>query len=109
MLLAQGLLALLVGSLLLTNSEASLRAFAPFLGLYWLVGGIFDILEGIVQRDEHGIWRWSVLGGVLAIGAGLLWLSRVVAGSDSFPIWLSTLTGLTAIASGASNILWAWR
>src|SRR5438128_1176035 len=80
MLLAQGILALLIGSLLLTNSEASLRAFAPFLGIYWLVGGLFDILEGLIQRDEHGIWRWSVLGGALAIGAGLLWLSRVVAG-----------------------------
>jgi uncharacterized membrane protein HdeD (DUF308 family)/cytochrome c2 len=109
MLLAQGILALLVGALLLTNTDASLRAFAPFLGLFWLVGGVLDILEGLAQRGDDDIWRWSLLGGVFSIAAGLLWLSRVWLGAETLPVWLSTLIAAAAIAGGAANIYWAWR
>jgi cytochrome c len=109
MLLAQGILALLVGSLLLTNTDASLRAFAPFLSIYWLVGGVLDILEGIAQRGDDDIWRWSLLGGTLSIVAGLLWLSRILLGAGTLPLWLSMLIAAAAVASGAANIIWAWR
>ena len=108
MLLGQGILALLVGTLLLTNTDASLRAFAPFLALYWLTGGILDILEGRVQRGDVLSWRWSIAGGVLAITVGLVWFSGIVLGADTPPAWLMPVMAVVAMASGAANIIWAW-
>lgn len=109
MLLVQGTLALLIGSLLLTNTEASLRAFAPFLAIYWLVGGTLDILEGLTHRSGNDIWRWSAVGGALGIFAGLLLLGQILFGGEALSGWLALVIAVAAIASGAANILWAWR
>lgn len=109
MLLAQGVVALLTGTLLFTNADASLRAFAPFLGVFWLIGGALDMAEAAVQRDESGLWRWSALGGALGALAGALWLSRPILSADTLPVWLSLLIAAATIAGGGANIVWAWR
>lgn len=109
MLLAQGVVALLAGTLLVTNADASLRAFAPFLGLFWLIGGLLDVLEAVTERDDGGIWRWSALGGSLGVLAGVLWLSRPVLNADTLPVWLSLIIAAATIAGGGANIVWAWR
>lgn len=109
LLLAQGALALLLGALMLSNAQASLRALALFLGLYWLLGGALDIAQGLALRDPAGAWRWSAAGGALGMSAGALWLLGVAAGEPRLPAGLAPLIAAAAIASGACNLTWAWR
>lgn len=103
-MLIQGIAALIIGILLFTNTAATLVTLAFFLGAYWLVGGIFDIIGAFTRRGGDKGWFWSLLGGGISIIAGLLLISQPLAGAVVLPVVLAILIGVLAIISGAINI-----
>jgi uncharacterized membrane protein HdeD (DUF308 family) len=108
-MLIQGIAALVIGILLFTNTAQTLVFLAIFLGAYWLVGGIFDIIGAFTRRNGDRHWFWSLLGGGLMIIAGALLLSQPLAGAVVLPVTLAILIGIAAIISGIFNIIWAIR
>jgi uncharacterized membrane protein HdeD (DUF308 family) len=82
LLLIQGIAAVILGVLLLAAPAATLVLMIQLLGAYWLVGGVFSLVSMFVDRTN---WGWKLLGGIVAILAGLAvlqhpsgaaWLSR---------------------------------
>ncbi len=107
--LIQGIASVIIGVLLLTNPATTLITIALFLGAFWFVGGIFDIIGAFTRRSEDRGWFWPLLAGIISIIAGLLLLSQPIAGAIILPFTLAILIGAGAIVSGIFNIIWAIR
>ena len=107
--LVQGIAAVIIGVLLLMNPATTLIGLAIFLGAYWLVGGIFDIIGAFTRRGGDRHWGWALFGGIIAIIAGLLLLSQPLMGAAVLPFVMVIMIAAFAIISGIMNIIWAIR
>jgi uncharacterized membrane protein HdeD (DUF308 family) len=107
--LIQGICAVIIGVLLLTQPAGTLITLAIFLGAYWLVGGIFDIIGAFTRRNGDKHWFWSLLGGIISIIAGVFLISQPITGAVVLPLTLAIFIGAAAIVSGIFNIIWAIR
>jgi uncharacterized membrane protein HdeD (DUF308 family) len=93
-ILLQGIAAVILGLLLLTNTGATLATLVVLLGVYWFVLGIFDLVRIFV--DPAG-WGWKLLSGLVGIAAGLvlirnpLWTAAITA---SVLVWLIGVLGV---------------
>lgn len=108
-MLIQGIAAVVIGVLLLANPSATLIGLAIFIGAFWLIGGIFDIIGAFTRRSGDRHWWWSLIGGIIGIIAGLFLLSQPLAGAVVLPFTIILLIGVAAIVSGIFNIIWAIR
>lgn len=77
LLLLQGIAAVLIGWLLLSRPGSTTLVLVQFLGLYWLVAGVVDIVVAIADKDEEhrGL---KLLGGLIGIIAGLVVLNNPI-------------------------------
>jgi uncharacterized membrane protein HdeD (DUF308 family) len=93
-LLLQGISALIIGFLLLTNTGATLLTLVILLGIYWFVIGIFDLVR--MFSDPAG-WGWKLFSGIVGILAGLvlirnpLWSAAI---GTSILVWVVGILGL---------------
>ena len=86
-ILIQGITALIIGFLLLTETGATLATLVILLGIYWFVIGIFDLVR--MFSDPAG-WGWKLLSGIIGILAGLVLIRH--------PLWSGAI--------GASVLVW---
>lgn len=67
--LLQGIAGIALGLLLITEPGATTIAIVTFLGIYWLIMGIFALVRVFV---DHSVpWVWSLLVAIVGILAGL--------------------------------------
>jgi uncharacterized membrane protein HdeD (DUF308 family) len=85
LILIEGIAVLILGILLLTSPGATSVVVTTFLGAYFLVSGIFNIVAVFTNKERK--WYWSLLIGILGIIAGLLVLQH--------PIWSTLVVGAT--------------
>src|SRR3954451_18068724 len=82
--LLQGIAAIILGLLLITNPATTLETLIIFLGVWWLIGGVFDLVRLFVDRTQ---WGWKLASGIIGILAGLaiirhpMWASVIVPAS----------------------------
>jgi uncharacterized membrane protein HdeD (DUF308 family) len=72
--LLEGIAAILIGILLLTDPAATVVAITVFLGFYWLFVGVLELVRMFVDRSVP--WIWSLLIGIVGIAAGVLVLNH---------------------------------
>lgn len=85
-MLIQGICAVVIGFLLLTDTAATLLSLVILLGIYWFVLGVIDIV-----RAFSGVqWGWWLFSGVVGILAGLVLIRH--------PLW--------SAAIGTSILVW---
>lgn len=82
--LLEGIAAILVGILLLTDPAATVVAITIFLGFYWLFVGVLELARAFVDRSVP--WVWSLLIGNLGIVAGILVFIRYSRPSSCPPL-----------------------
>lgn len=88
LILVEGIFALIFG-LFLISAPAATSVFAvTVLGFYWLIRGIFAIIE-IFLPDRSIHWGWLLFLGILGILAGLAVLGH--------PLYATALVGTTLI------------
>jgi uncharacterized membrane protein HdeD (DUF308 family) len=93
-ILLQGISALIIGFLLLTETGATLLTLVILLGIYWFVLGIFDLVR--IFADPAG-WGWKLFSGIIGILAGLvlirhpLWSAAI---GTSILVWVVGILGL---------------
>ena len=75
-LLFAGIVSLILGILLFTQTGATLSVVMLLVGLSWFIWGIFSLLSIFIDKKE---WGWRLFGGVIGIAAGWLVLSNPVA------------------------------
>ena len=65
-----GIFSILVGLLCLRNVLQTVAAIAILIGVFWLVGGIIDVLGGLFPGSVPGR-GWRLLAGALGVIAGI--------------------------------------
>jgi uncharacterized membrane protein HdeD (DUF308 family) len=107
--LLQGVAALIIGLLLFARPGATLVVLTMFLGAYWLVGGLFDIVGAVSRRDSDKHWALALVSGILGIVVGFLLLGQPILGAIATSLALVSLLAIGAILSGIFDIAWAIR
>ncbi len=106
LILIEGIALVILGILLLLKPGMTSLIFIQFLGLYWLIGGIFKIVSIFL---DHSMWGWKLVAGILGIIAGIIVINH--------PLWspvviLSTLVillGIQGILYGGIGIFQAFK
>jgi uncharacterized membrane protein HdeD (DUF308 family) len=80
-----------------------------FLGAYWLVGGLFDIVGAVSRRDSDKHWALALVSGILGVVVGFLLLGQPILGAMATSLALVSLLAIGAILSGILDIAWAVR
>lgn len=95
-----GLVFLLAGLLFIVNPLTAALTLTLFLGAFFLLGGIFEIIGALRLRAPH--WGWQVLGGVITAVLGvLLWAQWPVSG-----LWfIGFAVGISLIFRGLSWLM----
>lgn len=108
--LIHGILALVVGSILLwspakTKVEAYLILIV-ILGVYWIVEGIFDIVDIF---NDRSMWGWKLFIGIISIAAGAYIVMYPVATAVALPKIFVLALGAWGLMYGIILLIMAFR
>jgi uncharacterized membrane protein HdeD (DUF308 family) len=108
LILIQGIFAIIFGVLFLTAPAMTLNTVIIFLGIYWLIGGIFSFVEIFINRSDTPRWL-LLLKGVLGVVAGIIVLNHPLWSTVLIPTTLVIILGIQGIIVGAIGVLNAFR
>jgi uncharacterized membrane protein HdeD (DUF308 family) len=97
LVLLEGIAGLLIGILLLTQTGVTLFAMIVFVGVYWFVTGILDLVMLFVDRRQ---WGWKLFSGIIGIIAGLLVIRHPLWATVLIPTTLVWILGFAGIVIG---------
>jgi uncharacterized membrane protein HdeD (DUF308 family) len=106
LLLFGGIVSLVLGILLFTQTTATLAVVMLLIGLLWLIQGIFALLSIFIDKTK---WGWRLFGGVIGIAAGLLVFQNPVASTAVVPAVLALLLGIFGLLIGISFLVAAFQ
>lgn len=101
--LLQGIAAILLGLMLLTNPGATLVALTTFLGFYLLITGMLALVRVFVDRSTS--WLWPLLSGIVGILAGVFVLNHPLLAAVTVPALLVIIIGFEALSMGVFEII----
>ena len=104
--LVQGIFSLVVGLLLLTNPLASTLVIVQFIGIYWLVSGIFSLIGIFIDKS---MWGWKLLSGVVGILAGLSIVNHPLWSTLLLPAVVVTFMGIDGVIIGLVSLIGAFK
>ena len=84
--LCEGIALIALGLLLLAAPGMTTLIVVQFIGIYWLIAGIFKIVTIFLDRSG---WGWKLGGGIFGILAGIIVLQH--------PLWSPLLLGSALI------------
>lgn len=86
LVLLEGIALIILGLLLIFSPGMTTLVLVQFIGVYWLVSGIFRIVSIFLDRSN---WGWKLAGGILSILAGLIVIQH--------PLWSPFVVGSTLV------------
>jgi uncharacterized membrane protein HdeD (DUF308 family) len=104
--LLEGIALVIIGVLLFTDTEQTLFTLVLFLGIWWFISGIFDLVTLFVDRTD---WGWKLFSGVLGILAGLLIIRHPIWAGFLVPASLVWVLGLFGIIIGIVALIRAFQ
>lgn len=106
LVLIEGIAAVLVGLMLFARPAATTILLVQFLGVYWLVTGVFSIVSLLWNRSA---WGWKLFSGILGIAAGLLIIRNPLWSTLLVPSTLAFMLGAIGIVIGFLQLVDAFR
>lgn len=104
--LVQGIFSILVGWLLIAQPAWTVLTLVVLLGLYWLVSGILEIVFSLFDVNKKGSkWGLRLVGGVVALIAGLFVVNNPVFAGVLTPVMLMYIMAFTFIINGIINMV----
>ena len=101
--LIRGILLIFFGILMFSQPGSTLISLIWFLGVYWIVDGVFSLIEGVRGHAEKSR-VWMFIGGIVSIIGGFFIVGNpIMAGVVSGSL-LVYLIGFTTIVSGVMMI-----
>lgn len=104
--LVQGIFSLIVGLLLLTNPLASTLVIVQFIGMYWLVSGVFSLIGIFIDKS---MWGWKLLSGIVGILAGLSIVNHPLWSTLLLPAVLVIFMGVNGVIIGVVGLIGAFK
>jgi len=65
-----GVLALIAGAMLFLQPLRNVGSVVIVLSVFWVVGGLIEAIESIVERGRN--WGWELTSGLLSVAAGVV-------------------------------------
>ncbi len=106
LILIEGIAAIIIGILLFTSTASTLNVLVIFLGLWWLVKGIFDLVSMFV---DHSMWGWKLFIGIIGILAGLVILRHPIVSTVAVPVIFAWILGFYSLFAGIVMLIQAFR
>ena len=106
LVLIQGISALLLGIFLITSPGATTFILVQFLGIYWLVSGIFQLIAMFIDSSA---WGWKLFAGILGILAGIAVLNHPLWSTIMIPSVLVIILGVQGIIVGIVGLVTAFK
>lgn len=98
-LLMQGIASLILGVLLVISPGMTTLIVVQFLGVYWLVSGMFSLIR-IFTGDREIHWGWLLLSGILGIIAGFMVIQHPLWSAIIVPTVLVILLAIQGVVNG---------
>ena len=99
--LLQGIAAVLIGVLLLTETSATIFTLVVLLGIYFLVAGVFELVGIFVDSTA---WGWKLFTGVLGVVAGIVIVRHPYWSGTLVPLTLTWILGGIGVVMGVVTI-----
>ncbi len=104
--LIQGVISLIIGFLLLTNPMATTIVIVQFIGIYWLITGVFSLVAIFMDRS---LWGWKLFSGIIGIMAGLAVMNHPLWSTFLLPTILVIFLGVNGLIIGAIALIGAFK
>lgn len=104
-MLIEGIAAILIGVALLFIPLKSTAILVQFLGIYWLIVGIIDIVRIFM---DSSLWGWKLFSGIIGILAGIAILQHPLWATILVPGVLVWVFGFFGIVIGVIGLIQAF-
>lgn len=104
--LIQGIFILIIGILLLTNPAATTVVIVQFIGIYWLVAGIFGLVSIFM---DSSLWGLKLIMGILGVLAGLSVMQHPWWSAILLPTILVIFIGAEGLIMGVVGLIGAFK
>jgi uncharacterized membrane protein HdeD (DUF308 family) len=108
--LISGVLAVIIGAVLLwgglLNKIDTYMLLVTFLGIWWMVQGIFDIIGIFI---DHAMWGWKLFIGIVSIAAGFYILSYPIISAVALPKIFVLVLGIWGLMYGIILLIMAFQ
>jgi uncharacterized membrane protein HdeD (DUF308 family) len=105
--LLQGIMAIIIGALLVAEPADTFLALLPLLGFYWLIIGILSLVRIFIDRSVP--WVWSLLTGIIGVLAGISVLRHPMMAAILIPTVLVIVLGVQGLLMGIFQIIEGFR
>jgi len=106
LVLVQGISALVIGIFLLGAPGATTFFLIQFLGIYWLISGIFQIVAIFIDKTA---WGWKLFAGILGVLAGFAVINHPLWSTFLVPTVLVIILGIQGIIFGGIGLFQAFK
>jgi uncharacterized membrane protein HdeD (DUF308 family) len=97
-----GAASVVLGALILLEPIASAIVLLTIVAIFWLIGGIADIIGALGHRT--GQWAWRMGGGVLSVIVALFVLAHPIVGTVAAVSELYLLIAASALVTGVIGL-----
>lgn len=105
-ILVQGIFSILIGILLLTNPGATTIVIVQFIGIYWMVSGIFSLVGMFM---DSSMWGWKLFSGIVGILAGLAIMQHPLVSAIMLPGIIVIFMGVSGLIIGTTGLIAAFQ
>ena len=106
LVLLSGIALVLIGILLFTDTDQTVFTLVLFLGIWWFIGGILDIISLFMDRTH---WGWKLFSGILGIIAGGAIIRHPMWAAALVPATLVWVLGIFGILIGIMQLIRAFQ
>ena len=106
LLLVEGIVAIIVGVLLLMNPAKMSVLLVQVLAIYWLIKGIVAIISIFVDSTA---WGWKLFVGIVGIIAGYVLIEYPITGTATVATAFIVVLGIQGIIIGIVELIQAFQ
>ena len=104
--LVQGIFSIIIGILLLAYPGATTLVIVQFIGIYWLVTGVFSLVSIFMDKS---MWGWKLFAGVIGILAGFSIIRHPLWSTIMLPTVVVIYMGVSGLMIGVAALFSAFK
>ena len=106
LILLEGIAGVIIGGLLLISPGSTTYVLVQFLGIYWLISGIFSVVGIFINSS---MWGWKLFAGVLGVVVGIIILQNPLWSTFLVPTVLVIVIAILGLVFGVVYLIMAFK